>query len=141
MTGSGAAGPRVNQARFATVQHNKLLAIVAAQRLAEAIAALAETGVDLAGVDVLEGETGAGILDFDGTGHGRWVHVVRTTQKLGTASNERENYAAALRGGEAVVMVPVLDGAGAGAYGRVLAERGGRRILHFGRHTTELITY
>jgi hypothetical protein len=141
MTDSVAGGPRVNQAGFAVAQHDKLLAIVTAHRLAEAVAALADAGVELAEVDVLEGEAGAGILDFDGTAHGRWAHLVRTTQKLGTASNERENYAAALRDGEAVVMVPVRDGTGAGTYGRVLAEHGGRRILHFGRYTTELISY
>jgi hypothetical protein len=141
MTSSGDAGPRVNQAHFTVSQKNKVLAIVAGGRLAEAMAALAGAGFDLAEVDVLEGEAGAGILDFDGTGHGRWAHVVRVTQKLGTASNERENYAAALRDGDAVVLVPVHDGAGADACGRVLVEHGGRRVLHVSRYTAELISY
>jgi hypothetical protein len=33
--------------------------------------------------------------------------IVRSAQKLDRAANERENYAAALHGGESVVIVPV----------------------------------
>src|SRR5256885_680961 len=93
---------RVNTAGFAAVEQNKVLAIVPDGRLDESVAALAAAGVDLGAVDVLRGEAGARILDFDGTGHGLWAHVVRTAQKLGSASNERQNYAAALRDGDAV---------------------------------------
>jgi hypothetical protein len=133
--------PRVNQSGFVAVLQNKVLAIVPVRRLDESTAALAEEGVDLARVDVLHGEIGAGILDFDGTEHGPWAHVVRTMQKLGTASNERANYAAALRNGEAVIIVPVHNDIEVDDYSRILDEHGGRRIIHFGKYTREQISY
>jgi hypothetical protein len=133
--------PRVNQSGFVAVLQHKVVAIVPDGRLDESTAALAEVGVDLARVDVLHGEIGAGILDFDGTEHGPWAHVVRTMQKLGTASNERENYAAALRNGEAVIIVPVHSDIEVDVYSRVLDEHGCRRIIHFGRYTREQISY
>jgi hypothetical protein len=133
--------PRVNQSGFVAVLQNKVVAIVPDGRLDESTAALAEVGVDLARVDVLQGEIGAGILDFDGTEHGLWAHVVRTMQKLGTASNERENYAAALRNGEAVIIVPVHSDIEVDDYSRVLDEHGCRRIIHFGKYTREQISY
>lgn len=133
--------PRVNQSSFVAVQQNKVVAIVPDGHLDESTAALAEVGVDLRRVDVLQGEIGACILDFDGTEHGSWAHIVRTMQKLGTASNERENYAAALRNGEAVIIVPVHSGVGVDVYSRILSEHGCRRIIHFSKYTTELISY
>jgi hypothetical protein len=139
----GAGRVRVNEARFAVVQQDKVVAIVPDGRLDEATAALFAVGVDPARVEVLQGEVGAGILDLDGTGHGhgRWAHLVRSAQKLGTAANERENYAAALPAGESVVLVPVNGDSAAALYGRVLDEHGGRRIIHFGRFRTEQLTY
>jgi len=74
--------PRVNQSGFVAVHQHSILAIVPDGRLDETTAALAEVGVDLTRVDVLQGEIGADILDFDGTKHGLWAHVVRTMQKL-----------------------------------------------------------
>ncbi len=133
--------PRVNQSGFVAVQQNKVVALVPYGRLAEVSAALAAEGTDLARVEVLHGEIGACILDFDGTEHGRWAHLVRTMQKLGTASNERENYAAALRGGESVIIVPVHNWTEVEAFARVFAEHGGRRVIHFGRFATDQITY
>jgi hypothetical protein len=137
----GAGRPRINEAGFAVVQQNKVVAIVPDGRLDEATAALLAVGVDPERVEVLQGEVGAGILDLDGTGHGHWAHLVRSAQKLGTAANERENYAAALRNGESVVLVPVHGDPAAALYGRVLDEHGGRRIIHFGRFRTEQLTY
>jgi hypothetical protein len=133
--------PRINQSGFVAVQHNKVVAIVPDGCLDESIAALAEIGVDLGQVDVLQGEAGAAILDFDGTEHGRWAHLVRSVQKLGTASNERENYAAALRDGGAVILLPVHQDVEVDDYSRVLAEHGGRRIIHFGRYAKEQMSY
>jgi hypothetical protein len=133
--------PRLNQADFVAVQHNKVVAIVPDGHLDESTTALAQVGVDLGQVDVLQGEIGACILDFDGTEHGPWAHLVRTVQKLGTASNERENYAAALRGGEAVIIVPVHQGIEVDACSRVLAEHGCRRIIHFGKYAVEQMSY
>jgi hypothetical protein len=137
----GVGRPRVNQARFAVVQQHKVVAIVPDGRLDETTAALLAVGVDPAQVEVLQGEVGAGILDLDGAGHGHWAHLVRSAQKLGTAANERENYAAALRNGESVVLVPVHGDPTAALYGRVLDEHGGRRIIHFDRFRTEQLTY
>jgi hypothetical protein len=133
--------PRVNQSGFAVVQQRKVLALVPDERLEEVSAALAEEGADIARVEVLQGETGACILDLDGTEHGRWAHLVRAVQKLGTASNERENYAAALRGGESVVIVPVRSRGEVDSFARVLVEHGGRRVIHFGRFTTDQLSY
>lgn len=133
--------PRINQSGFVTIEQNKVLAIVPDGHLDESIAALADAGVDVKGVDVLQGETGACILDFDGTEHGLWAHIVRTMQKLGTASNERENYAAALRNGEAVVIVPVHIATPADVCIRVLSEHGCRRIIHFGKNTRDQLSY
>jgi hypothetical protein len=133
--------PRINQSGFVTIQQNKVLAIVPDGHLDEAIAALADAGVDLKEVDVLQGETGARILDFDGTEHGLWAHVARTMQKLGSASNERENYATALRDGEAVVIVAVLSATPVDLCTRVLSERGCRRIIHFGKFTRDQLSY
>jgi hypothetical protein len=138
---SGTGRPRVNQVGFRAVQQNKVVAIVPDARLDESTAALHAAGADLAQVEVLQGEVGAGILDLDGTGHGHWAHLVRSAQKLGTAANERENYAAALPAGESVVLVPVNGDSAAALYGRVLDEHGGRRIIHFGRFRTEQLTY
>jgi hypothetical protein len=133
--------PRVNRSRFAAVQQKKVVALIPDERLDEVSAALADEGADLTRVEVLQGETGACILDFDGAKHGHWAHLVRTMQKLGTASNERENYSAAVRGGESAVLVPVDSQDEVDSFARVLAEHGGRRIIHFGRHTTDLISY
>jgi len=133
--------PRVNQPGFVAVHQNSILAIVPDGRLDESTAALAEEGVDLARVDVLQGEIGAGILDFDGTEHGFWAHVVRTMQKLGTSSNERENYAAALRNGEALIVIPVHDDIGVKVYSRILDEHDCRRIIHCGKYSAERLSY
>ena len=133
--------PRVNQSGFVAVHQHSILAIVPEGRLDETTAALAEVGADLTRVDVLQGEIGADILDFAGTKHGLWAHVVRTMQKLGTASNERENCAAALRNGDAVIVIPVHTDIDVKVYGRVLAEHGCRRIIHSGWHTSELLSY
>jgi hypothetical protein len=62
--------PRVNQSGFVAVHQHSILAIVPDGRLDETTAALAEVGVDLTRVDVLQGEIGADILDFAGTKHG-----------------------------------------------------------------------
>ena len=133
--------PRVNQSGFVAVHQHSILAIVPDGRLDETTAALAEVGVNLTRVDVLQGEIGADILDFDGTKHGLWAHVVRTMQKLGTASNERENCAAALRNGDAVIVIPVHTDIDVEAYGRVLAAHGCRRIIHSGWYTSEQLSY
>jgi hypothetical protein len=132
---------RVNRSGFVRVEQNKVVAIVAGDHLDDVAAALADAGVDLALVDVLQGETGARILDFDGTEHGLWAHIVRSAQKLGTASNERENYAAALHSGESVVIVPVPGEVEPDTYARILLDHGGRRIIHFGRVTRDQITF
>lgn len=133
--------PRINQSGFVAVQHDKVVAIVPAGHLDQLTAALAAAGADLTQVDVLEGETGACILDFDGTEHGPWAHLVRTMQKFGTASNERENYAAALRSGESVILVPVHDEIGVDRYARIFSEHDCRRIIHFGKYTVDQISY
>ena len=56
--------PRVNQSGFVRgpTQHS-ILAIVPDGRLDETTAALAEVGVDLTRVDVLQGEIGADVVD------------------------------------------------------------------------------
>jgi hypothetical protein len=133
--------PRVNQSGFVAVQQMKVVALLPDERLDEVTAALADAGADLTRVDVLQGEIGARILDFDGTDHGQWAHLVRTMQKLGTASNERENYSAAIRGGESAVLVPTHNQDEADSFARVLAGHGGRRIVHFSRYTTDMVSY
>jgi len=133
--------PRVNRSGFVAVQQNKVLALVPDGRLDEVSAALADAGADLSQVEVLQGEVGARILDYEGTEHGRWARLVRAVQKLGTASNERENYAAALRGGESVVIVPARERSEVDAVARVLVGHDGRRVIHFGRFTTDQISY
>lgn len=135
------AGPRVNQSGFVAVQQNEVADIVPAERLDEVTAALAGAGVDLVEVDVLRGETGARILDVDGTEHGHGAHPVRTVQKLGTAANERENYADALRSGSAVVLVPAHGEVEVERYARTLFEHGGRRVRHFGTYASDRITF
>jgi hypothetical protein len=67
--------------------------------------------------------------------------VVRTLQKLGTASNERENRAWALRNGESVIVIPVHSRVTADISARILEEHGGRRIIHFGKHAAEQLSY
>ncbi len=134
-------GPRINHYAFTVRQKNAGLAIVPPSRLDDCAAGLVAVGVDLSRVNVLQGQVGADILDFDGTGHGLWAHAVRTLQKLGTASNERENYARALQDGQSVFIVPVLDYAEADVCARVLHEHGGRRILHFGKYAVEQLSY
>ena len=134
-------GPRINHYDFVVHQKNTVVAIVASSRLDDCSASLAAAGVDLSRVNVLQGKAGAEILDYDGTRHGPWAHAVRTLQKLGTAANERENYARALQDGQSVFIVPVTDYAEADAAARVLYEHGGRRILHFGRYATEQLSY
>ena len=62
--------PRVNQWDFVATYKNSVVAIIPDGRLAESTAALAKVGVDLTRVDVLQGEVGAHILDFDGVEHG-----------------------------------------------------------------------
>ena len=133
--------PRVNQWDFVAIYKNSVVAIIPDGRLAESTAALAKVGVDLTRVDVLQGEIGAHVLDFDGVEHGFWAHVVRTLQKLGTASNERENFAWALRNGESVIIIPVHSHVTADIYARILEEHGGRRIIHFGKHAAEQLSY
>ena len=132
--------PRVNQSDFVATQKNRVAAIIPDGRLVEVTVALAAVGVDLTQVDVLQGEIGARILDFDGTEHGLWAHAVRTLQKLGTASNERENFAHALQHGESVVIIPV-DNVDVAVSARILDQHGGRRIIHFGKHAVEQLSY
>jgi hypothetical protein len=132
---------RVNQSDFVATYKNSVGAIIPDGRLVESTAALAKVGVDLTRVDVLQGEIGAHILDFDGVEHGFWAHVVRTLQKLGTASNERENFAWALRNGESIIIVPAHSRDTADIYARILEEHGGRRIIHFGKHAVEQLSY
>jgi hypothetical protein len=133
--------PRVNQSDFVATYKDSVVAIIPDGRLVELTAALAKGGVDLTRVDVLQGEIGARILDFDGVEHGFWAHVVRTLQKLGTASNDRGNFAWALRNGEAVIIIPVHSHVTADIYARILEEHGGRRIIHFGKHAAEQLSY
>jgi len=134
-------GLRINHDAFVVSQKNAVVAIVASSRLDDCAVALAAAGVDLACVNVLQGQVGADILDFDGTNHGFWAHAVRNLQKLGTASNERENYARALRDGQSVFIIHVLDNAEADDCARVLYEHGGRRMMHFGKHVAERLSY
>jgi hypothetical protein len=133
--------PRVNQSDFVATYKNSVVAIIPDGRVVESSAALAKVGVDLSRVDVLQGEIGAHILDFDGVEHGSWAHLVRTLQKLGTASNERENFAWALRNGESVIIIPVHSQVTADISARILEEHGGRRIVHFGKHAAEQLSY
>ena len=134
-------GPRVNQSDFVATRRSSVAAIIPDGRLVEVTVALAGVGVDLTQVDVLQGEIGARILDFDGTEHGLWAHVVRSLQKLGTASNERENFAHALTNGESAIIIPVHSGVDPTIYARILNEHGGRRIIHFGKHAVEILSY
>jgi hypothetical protein len=133
--------PRVNQSDFVATYQDSVVAIIPDGRLVKLTAALAKGGVDLTRVDVLQGEIGAHILDFDGVEHGFLAHMVRTLQKLGTASNDRGNFASALRNGEAVIIIPVHSHATADIYARILEEHGGRRIIHFGKHAAEQLSY
>lgn len=134
-------GPRINQDEFVVTQRNKVIAILPDDILDACTSALARAGVDLSQVDVLQGDEGARILDFDGTEHGSWGHLVRSLQKLGTASNERENYDSALRNGNLVIAVPADDDEQANAYGKLLYDSGGRRIIHFARTSVERLSY
>jgi hypothetical protein len=133
--------PRVNQSDFVATYKDSVLAIIPDGRLVELTAALAKGGVDLTRVDVLQGAIGAHILDFDGVEHGFWAHVVRTLQKLGTASNDRENFACALRNGDSVIIIPAHSHVTANIYARILEEHGGRRIIHLGKHAAEQLSY
>ena len=67
--------------------------------------------------------------------------MVRTLQKLGTASNDRGNFALALRKGgigyhhsRHIMPLQIF-------YARILEEHGGRRIIHFGKHAAEQLSY
>lgn len=133
--------PRINQSEFVATYKDSVVAIIPDGRLVESTAALAEEGVDLTRVDVLQGEIGAHILDVDGVEHGLWAHVVRTLQKLGTASNDRRNFAWALPNGESIIIIPVHSHVTADIYARILEEHGGRRIIHFGKHAAEQLSY
>jgi hypothetical protein len=133
--------PRVNQSGFVATYKDSVVAIIPDGHLVELTAALAKGGVDLTRVDVLQGEIGAHILDFDGVEHGPWAHVVRTLQKLGTASNDRGNFAWALRNGESVIIIPVHSHVAADIYARILEEHGGWRIIHFSKHAAEQLSY
>lgn len=133
--------PRTNEHDFVVTQHNKVTAILPNGNKEDCVSALTQAGVDLSEVDFLDGDDGARILDFDGTEHGSWGRVVRSVQKLGTASNERENYASALADGGVVVAVPVQDFDEARTVGTVLYDCGGSRILYFARSTVEVLAY
>jgi hypothetical protein len=134
-------GPRINKSGFVAVQRHRIVALVPDGRLEEVTAALADAGVDLAQVDVLQGETGAQILDFDGTEHGFWVHAIRSMQKLGTASNERENFYLALHRGGSAIIIPVHDDIAMDMYAHILSEHGCRRIIHFRKWAVERLSY
>lgn len=133
--------PRINEHGFVVTQHHKVTAILPNGSKDDCVSALDRAKVDLSEVDFLDGDDGARILDFDGTEHGSWGRVVRSVQKLGTASNERENYASALGDGGLVVAVPVQDFDEARTVGRVLYDCEGRRILYFARSTVEVLGY
>ena len=134
-------GLRINESGFVALQRHRIVALVPDGRLEESTAALAEAGFDLTRVDVLQGETGARILDFNGTEHGLRAHVIRSMQKLGTASNERENFSLALRHGQSVIIVPVRGDIAVDLCSRTLSEHGCRRIIHFRKWSVESLSY
>ena len=133
--------PRINKSGFVAIQRHRVTALVPEDRLEESTAALAAAGLDLARVDVRHGEIGACIVDFNGTEHGFRAHVVRSMQKLGTASNERENFSLALHHGETVIIVPVRGDIAVDLCARILSEHGCRRIIHFGKWAVEPLSY
>lgn len=124
--------PHINPDTFKWSQTNAVTAILPHDALARCLAGLATTGVDVTDVAVLEGDKGQSILDVEGTEHGFWAHVLRSLQKLGSASNERENYSDALGQGKIVLSVPTDGDDQTYAVAKAISAVGGERMLHFG---------
>lgn len=138
---TGAEGPRINDREFVVTQKNAVVAILPVDSVEPVAAALAAAGADLGQTHVLHGDHGSRILDIEGIEHGFWAWVVRSLQRLGTASNERENYANALKRGEAIIAVPAHGRDEVLGYAQVLAQHDGSRMLHFGEHAVENLSY
>ena len=68
---------------------------------------LESAGLDVAAVEILCGERGAGILDEHGRHHGLRGRVVRAFQRLGYDGTTLEMYDEALRAGDLLLQVPV----------------------------------
>jgi hypothetical protein len=136
-------GPRLNRDDDFVLFRTDTVAAILPDRshLDDCVAALREVGVAGEEVSVLQGEDGARVLDLEGTQHGNWARLVRSFQNLGTAANERVNYANALKRGCVAIFVPARNNEEADAFGRILAATGGRRILHFGHRWGEQLPF
>lgn len=121
----------VNKADFKFRPRNAVTAILPADEVAGCLTNLADVGMDVRSTDVLSGPEGAEILDSDGSNHGFRARFTRAVQMMGSSQNELTNYSVALKKGQAVVFVPVVDEQQADAIASVLARSGGERMLYF----------
>jgi hypothetical protein len=96
--------PQVNVDRFPLHPVNVVAALLPDQESAVASCAdLAAAGMEFTNAQLLVGEVGSRIFDFDGSAHGYAARLVRALQKIGSAENVLNLYNDGLRNGEALL--------------------------------------
>jgi hypothetical protein len=126
-------------ARFLGSARGRLLAVLDTDEAAgAAVAALTESGVDRARIEIFTGDDGAAAFDGSGGRHGPGARFLRTLQfTLMDQMPDFAYYEAAARQGRSVLSVRVKDEAEMRQAVETLRLHGGHFINHFGLFTTE----
>lgn len=127
------------QSRFIGYPTNSLLAVVPdADRAATAAAAIKAAGIPDRDITVLRGDEGASRFDPTGAVHGLLTRLRRIVSF--TVMDQLPDmawYDAAIRTGQAVVMVRLRGDDRKAEAARILREHGGHFINYYGRFATE----
>jgi catechol 2,3-dioxygenase-like lactoylglutathione lyase family enzyme len=101
-----------------------------------AVEELRQAGIDLAEVELLQGPEGIAILDERGSRHGRRAHLVRLLQKWTYYEQILLLYAAGMRHGGTVIVVPSSE-EGSKSLAALLLRHGAHSIHYFGFERVE----
>ena len=126
-------------ARFLGSARGRLLAVLDTDQAARAaVAALTETGIDPARIEIFTGDDGAAAFDSSGGRHGPGARFLRTLQfTLMDQMPDFAYYEAAARQGRSVLSVRVKNEAEMRRAVETLRQHNGHFINHFGLFTTE----
>lgn len=127
------AEPKINEDREQHRPDQQLAAVlIDLQAVRGVVTDLEQLGMDVADVRVLHGPDGIRVFDLEGEHQGWWAHIVRSFKNVGGAdANVLANYNEALQDGQALVLVPMVEGHSRDEIVDIIRRHGGAQINYW----------
>lgn len=124
--------------KFRTYPSDRVIATLdTPEELQEAVAALADAGVDATQLEVLCGVDGVRVLDSSGVNHGLRARIIRTLQFMGEEHELLRKAEETLAAGHFLLAVPAMSAEEKQQVAALLKSKGGYALHYFGRFSIE----